>query len=132
MAINKVMLTGNLTKDAELRSTQGGMSVMNFSVAVNERTKNSQTGEWEDRPGFFDCTMFGKRAEAIHRYMAKGAKLAIDGKLRYRKWQDKDGSNRSKVEIVVDEIELMSAREKAEERPQQAVQTGMYDEDIPF
>lgn len=131
MSINKAVVTGNLTRDAELRSTAGGMSVANFSVAVNERMKNSQTGEWEDRPNYLDCTMFGKRAESLAQYLVRGTKVAVEGRLRWSQWE-KDGQKRSKVEIVVDELELMTARDKGEAKPQRAEQRGVYDEDIPF
>ena len=71
MSINRVSISGNLTRDAELRSTAGGTSVLQFSVAVNERRKNSQTGEWEDYPNYIDCTLFGKRAEALQQRLSK-------------------------------------------------------------
>ena len=107
MAINRVNISGNLTRDAELRCTAGGTQVLAFGVAVNDRRRNPQTGEWEDYPNFVDCTMFGNRAEAIARYLAKGSKVAIEGKLRYSSWE-RDGQKRSKLEIVVDEIEFLS------------------------
>ena len=133
MTINKAIISGNLTRDAELRSTAGGMSVAKFSVAVNERMKNNQTGEWEDRPNFLDCTMFGKRAESLAQHLTRGAKVTVEGRLRWSQWEDRNGGGkRSKVEIVVDEIELMSGRDKAEGKPQKAAQQSAYDEDIPF
>lgn len=107
MSINRVNISGNLTRDPELRATQNGMQVLSFGVAVNDRTKNQQTGEWEDRPNFVDCTMFGKRAEALSRILRKGMKVAIEGKLRYSAWE-KDGQKRSKLEVIPDEVELMS------------------------
>ena len=109
MSINRVTITGNLTRDAELKATQGGAQVLRFSVAVNDRRKNQQTGEWEDVPNFVGCVMFGTRAEAISRYLRKGTKVAIEGKLRYSSWE-RDGQKRSKIEVVVDEIEFMSSR----------------------
>ena len=109
MSINRVTITGNLTRDAELKATQGGAQVLRFSVAVNDRRKNQQTGEWEDVPNFVGCVMFGTRAEAISRYLRKGTKVAIEGKLRYSSWE-RDGQKRSKLEVVVDEIEFMSSR----------------------
>lgn len=112
MSINKVIVSGNLTRDPELRNTAGGMAVLGFGVAVNDRVKNQQTGEWEDRPNFIDCAMFGKRAESVQRFLGKGSKVAIEGKLRWSSWE-KDGQKRSKVEVVVDEIELMSQRPDA-------------------
>ena len=110
MSINRVMISGNLTRDPELRSTPGGMAVLNMGVAVNDRRKNQQTGEWEDYPNFIDCAMFGSRAEAISQYLSKGQKVAIEGKLRYRSWESQQGEKRSKVEVVIDEIEFMSSR----------------------
>ena len=110
MSINKVMITGNLTKDAEIRQTKTGTTVLVFGVAVNEKRKNSQTGEWESSPNFFDCTMFGSYAEAIAEYLNKGTKVAICGKLHYSSWE-KDGQKRSKVDIIVENIEFLSPKE---------------------
>mgnify|MGYP002736475053 CR=1 FL=1 len=107
MSINRVNITGNLTRDPELRVTAAGTQVLSFGVAVNDRRRNPQTGEWEDYPNFVDCTMFGTRAEAVSRFLAKGHKVAIEGKLRYSSWE-KDGQRRSKLEVIVDEIEFMS------------------------
>lgn len=111
MSINKVVISGNLTRDAELRSTPSGTSVLNLGVAVNDRRRNSQTGEWEDYANFIDCTMFGRRAESLAQYLTKGTKVAIEGRLHYSSWQDRNtGANRSKVDVTVDEIEFMSSR----------------------
>ena len=107
MGINLVALSGNLTRDAEMRMTMGGSAVASFTVAVSDRRKNSRTGEWEDYPNFVDCIMFGRRAEAVARYLGKGSRVAVEGKLRYSSWE-KDGQRRSKLEVVVDEIEFLS------------------------
>ena len=107
MSINRVNISGNLTRDPELRVTASGTQVLSFGVAVNDRRRNPQTGEWEDYPNFVDCTMFGTRAEAVRRYLSKGSKVAIEGKLRYSSWE-KDGERRSKIGVIVDEIEFMS------------------------
>lgn len=139
MSINRVCISGNLTRDPEMRSTAGGTSVMSFGVAVNERRKNNQTGEWEDYPNFVDCTLFGKRAEALEQYLSKGAKVAIEGRLQYSSWE-KDGQRRSKLGVIVDEMELMSRRdgEQHQAYAHQGHQTApqaheaCYDEDIPF
>ena len=136
MSINRVMISGNMTRDAELRQTAGGMQVLAFGVAVNERVQNRQSGQWEDRANFVDCTMFGKRAEAVAQYLAKGTKVAIEGKLRYSSWE-RDGQKRSKLEVIVDEIEFMSGRQQPpqQQQPQQQRQqppSSVYDEDIPF
>lgn len=136
MSINRAVISGNLTRDPELRTTPGGMSVLALGVAVNDRRKN-QAGEWEDCPNFIDCVMFGARAEAVSRYLSKGSKVAIEGKLRWSQWE-RDGQKRSKVEVVVDEIEFMS-RENAPAdvaparmaRPAQQP-ASIYDENIPF
>lgn len=109
MSINRVMVSGNLTRDPELRQTAGGMSVLSFGIAVNDRRKNSQTGEWEDYPNFLDCTLFGARADGLSRILTKGLKVAIDGKLRWSQWE-RDGQKRSKVEIIVDSLDFMSQR----------------------
>ena len=139
MSINRVNISGNLTRDPELRQTASGSAILNVGVAVNDRRKNQQTGEWEDVPNFVDCVMFGTRAEGIARYLAKGTKVAIEGKLRYSTWQAQDGSKRSKLEVIVDEIEFMSranGQQQAGTRKPAAAPAqpaaDVYDEDIPF
>lgn len=127
MSINRVMITGNCTRDGELRRTSGGVAVLNISVAVNDRRKNPQTGEWEDYANYIDCTMFGTRAEKLTEYIKKGTKVAVDGKLHYSSWESKEGQKRSKLDVTVDSIEFMSRRD---DEPQ--VDTSLYDEDIPF
>lgn len=109
MSINRVIISGNLTRDPELRSTASGLPVLGFGVAVNDRRRNQTTGEWEDYPNFIDCTMFGARAESLSRYLTKGTKVAIEGKLRWSQWE-RDGQKRSKIEVIVDELEFMSSR----------------------
>jgi len=111
MSLNSVILSGNLTRGAELRTTTSGSAILRMSVAVNERHKNQQTGQWEDRPNFIDCVMFGARAEKLAGYLSKGTKVAIVGKLRYSAWE-KDGQRRSKVEVVIDDLEFMSYRKE--------------------
>ena len=109
MSINRAVISGRLTRDPELRRTQSGMAVLSLGVAVNDRRRNQQTGEWEEYTNFIDCTMFGNRAESVSNYLTKGAKVAIEGKLRWSQWE-RDGQKRSKVEVIVDEIEFMSSR----------------------
>ena len=116
MSINKVVLTGNLTRDPELRSLPSGTSVLGFGIAVNERRKNQQTGQWEERPNYFDCNMFGTRAEAVSKFLTKGTKVAIEGRLQWRQWE-KDGQTRSKVDIIVNEIEFLSPRDGSSSAP---------------
>lgn len=154
MSINRVIISGNLTSDPELRSTAGGLAVLGFGVAVNDRRKNQQTGEWEDYPNFIDCTMFGARAEALSRYLNKGTKVSIEGKLRWSQWE-REGQKRSKIEVIVDELEFMSSRGDSSSygggmgggysapapaapayapapAPVVDASSSVYDEDIPF
>lgn len=138
MSINKYVCTGHLTRDPELRRTQGGMAILSFGVAVNDRRKNQQTGEWEDYANFIDCAMFGNRAESVSNYLSKGAKVAIEGKLRYSTWE-RDGQKRSKLEVIVEEIEFMSREIGSKPQNQQQptnepieVESSVYDDDIPF
>lgn len=151
MSINRVTISGNLTRDAELRQTASGMAVLGFSVAVNDRVKG-EDGQWADRPNFIDCSMFGTRAEKIAPYLSKGTKVTIAGKLRWSQWE-RDGQKRSKIEVIVDEIEFMTSRNDApsqataqpvrQQAPYQPQMGGMpqavgpvtgtiYDDDIPF
>ena len=130
MSINRVNISGNLTRDPELRQTQGGMAILSLGVAVNDRRKNQQTGEWEDVPNFVDCVVFGTRAEKLAQFLAKGSKVAIEGKLRWSQWE-RDGAKRSKLEVIVDEIEFMSRGQQGQ-RQQQTASADLYDENIPF
>lgn len=132
MSINRVVVSGNLTRDPELRATPGGTQVLGFGVAVNDRRRNQQTGEWEDYPNFIDCTMFGNRAEALSRILRKGMKVAIEGKLRYSSWEDKNGGGRrSKVEIIPDEVVLMSQNPNGQQAPQQYAPQGYQQQYTP-
>ena len=126
MSINKVIITGNLTREPELRRTQGGMAILTFGVAVNDRRRDQQTGEWEDYANFVDCTMFGNRAESLSNHLSKGTKVAIEGKLRWSQWE-REGQKRSKLEVIVDELEFMSSRDR-----QLDAQADTYDDDCPF
>lgn len=115
MGINKVFLSGNLTRDPELRATASGTQVLEFGLAVNERVRNQQTDVWEERANFFSCIVFGRRAEALSRYLVKGAKVSIEGSLRHSVWE-RDGAKRSKVEVIVSELEFMSSSAATGER----------------
>ena len=149
MSINRVNISGNLTRDPELRATPNGQQVLTFGVAVNDRMRNQQTGEWEDVPNYVDCVVFGSRAEALSKFLSKGSKVAIEGRLRYSSWETKDGQHRSKLEVSVDEIEFMSSKQTsstpkpsappASPAPKPAAPpvpstppADVYDEDIPF
>lgn len=147
MSINRVNITGNLTRDPELRATAGGTQILSFGVAVNDRRKNPQTGAWEDVPNFVDCIVFGQRAEAVSRFISKGSKVAIEGKLRFSSWETKEGDRRSKLEVIVDEIDFMSRQGQQVTSPAaeaakvadtpaygapRAPEPEFYDADIPF
>lgn len=86
MAINRVTIMGNLTRDAELRKKGDATSVLTFGLAINEKKKDSETGEYVDAPVFVDCALFGARAEALAPYLTKGKKVSVDGRLRYHSW----------------------------------------------
>lgn len=127
MGINRAFLSGNLTNDAQLRSTQSGMAILEFGLAVNDRHKNQQTGEWEERPNYFNCKIFGRRGEALSNILAKGMPVSIEGHLQWSSWEDKNtGQRRSKIEVVVDELVLMSQRQgnapQSAPQPQYAAQ----------
>jgi len=102
--INHVVLVGRLTRDAELKSIASGQAVCKFSIAVNRSKKNGE--QWEDEPNFFDVVLWGRRGEVLHQYLNKGKMVGVDGELRQDRWQQ-DGQNRSKVEIVANNIQLL-------------------------
>ena len=104
--MNHVVVSGNLTRSPELRQTPSGTSILNFGIAVNDRRKNGQTGEWEDIAHFVDCIVFGKRADSLAKILHKGSKVYVDGRLSQSRWEDKQGNKRSKIEIVANDVEL--------------------------
>ena len=129
--MNRVCISGNLTRDPELRATAGGMAVLAFGVAVNDRRKNSVTGEWEDAPNFVDVTVFGKRAESLADMLKKGMKVTIDGKLRWSSWETQDGGKRSKLEVIADDIDL-PPRQQTTGATFESVAADLGAEEIPF
>lgn len=124
--MNRVEITGNLTRDPELKLTTKGNTILSFSVAVNERQRNA-SGEWEDYPNYVDCVMFGNRAEVVSRFLAKGSKVVVEGRLHQSRWE-KDGQRRSKLEVYVDNVEWMSPKKQAEI----VYDNGLSDTPIPF
>ncbi len=137
MAINSVSLTGNLTRDAELKTIQENFSAIEFSIAVNDRTRN-QNGEWEDYPNYFNCVLYGKRAESLHPYLKKGLKLAVDGKLSQQRWRDANGENRSRIRVIVSELDFMAKKQTSQQPQQQPftasapAQENFSNTDLPF
>jgi len=111
--INRVVLVGNLTRDPELRHTPAGTPVCSLRVAVNTRRKD-ESGEWVDKPNYFDVTVWGQQGENCAQYLAKGRPVAIDGRLEWREWEAQDGSKRQAVEIVADSVQFLGGRQEAE------------------
>lgn len=145
-SINRVVLVGNLTHDPELRALPSGTSVCQLRIAVNDRIKDRNTGEWTDYANYFDVSVFGQQGDNCAQYLSRGRQVAIDGRLRFRQWETQDGQKRSKVEVVADSVQFIGPREGgggAQQRPQQAGgpafnDTGLdvpeedFDSDIPF
>lgn len=107
--INKVVLVGRLTRDAEQSYTQSGYALLKFSIAVNRNRK--QGDQWVEEASFFDVTVFGRQGEAIANYMTKGKQVAVEGQLRQDRWEAQDGSKRSKVTIDANNIQLLGGRD---------------------
>lgn len=145
--VNVVVITGNLTRDPELRHTGAGTAVCDMRVAVNSRRKNGQSGEWEDKPNFFDVTVWGNRGENCCKYLAKGKPVAVEGRLDWSEWEAKDGSGkRQRVQIVANHVQFLGtgngakAGDSPEAEAPAASETeefamagaGGADDDIPF
>jgi len=109
--INRVVLVGNLTKDPELRHTPSGTAVCKLRLAVNTRQKDGQTGEWGDKPNYFDVTVWGNQGESCAQYLAKGRPVGVDGRLDWREWDAQDGTKRQAVEIIADSVQFLGSRQ---------------------
>jgi single-strand DNA-binding protein len=110
--INVAVITGNLTKDPELRHTGGGTAVCELRVAVNSSRKNGQTGEWEDKANYFDVVVWGAQGENCANYLSKGRPVAVEGRLDWSEWEAKDGSGkRQKVQIVAKSVQFLGSRD---------------------
>jgi single-strand DNA-binding protein len=141
--INRVVLTGNLTADPELRSTPGGATMARLRLAVNTRRRNPSSGAWEEKPNYFDVTVWGAQAENCKTYLSKGRPVAVDGRLEWREFEAKDGSKRQAVEIIAESVQFLGG---AAERPIRSSEGGSgvpgqpvdqpvgpaLDDDIPF
>jgi single-strand DNA-binding protein len=112
MSINRVVISGNLTRDPEVRMA-GTQPLCAMGVAVNDRRKNNETDQWEDVPNFFDVIMWGARGEYWARNLTKGSKVVVSGRLKWSSWTTPEGQKRSKVEIVADDIESLNPRSGA-------------------
>ena len=107
--INRVVLVGNLTRDPELRHTPSGTPVCSLRVAVNTRRKD-ESGQWVDKPNYFDVTAWGQQGENCAQYLAKGRPVAVDGRLEWREWEAQDGSKRQAVEVIADTVQFLGSR----------------------
>lgn len=132
--INTTTIAGNLTRDIELRSTASGFTIGFMTVAVNDRIKNKQTGEYEDKPYFFDAKLLGTRAEKLAQYLTKGTKVTVQGKLVQERWEDNAGNRRSRVCILVDDLDFTprSAAGREDAAPAEAIDDVLAEEEIPF
>jgi single-strand DNA-binding protein len=140
--INSVVLVGNLTKDPELRHTPSGMAVCSLRLAVNTRRKDQATGEWGEKPNFFDITVWGQQGENCAQYLAKGRQVGVQGRLEWREWEAQDGTKRQAVEVVADTVQFLGSRGEGEAgqfvpagaRASQAddFPPSAADDDIPF
>jgi len=110
-SVNVVVLVGNLTRDPELRATTGGTSVCRLGLAVNERTKDPTTGEWGERPNYFDIDVFGGMGESCAQYLTKGRQVAVEGRLRWRSWETQEGQKRSAVSVVANTVQFIGPRD---------------------
>ncbi len=111
--INRVVMTGNLTADPELRSLPSGTSVCKLRIACNTRRKDGASGEWVDKPNYFDVTVWGAQGENAARYLSKGRPVAIDGRLEWREWEAQDGTKRQATDIIADSVQFLGSREDA-------------------
>jgi single-strand DNA-binding protein len=110
-SVNVVVLVGNLTRDPELRAIPSGTSVCRLGLAVNERTKDPATGEWGERPNYFDIDVFGAQGENCAKYLAKGRQVAVEGRLRWRSWETQEGQKRSAVSVVANSVQFIGPRD---------------------
>jgi single-strand DNA-binding protein len=111
--INRVVMTGNLTADPELRSTPSGMSVCSLRIACNTRRKDGASGEWVDKPNYFNVTVWGAQGENAARFLSKGRPVAIDGRLEWREWEAQDGTKRQATDIIADSVQFLGSRDDA-------------------
>ena len=140
--LNHVTIVGNLTKDPELRHTPGGTAVCQMRVASNTRRKDSATGEWGDKPNYFDVIVWGNQGENAAKWLSKGKKVGISGRLDWREWETKEGSKRQTVEIVAEQVQFLSPRENGgsgssggdyrSTAGEEESFAGASDDDIPF
>ena len=142
--INRVTLVGNLTRDPELRHTPSGTAVCKLRIAVNTRQKDGATGEWGEKPNYFDVTVWGGQGESCSQYLSRGRQIGVDGRLDWREWEAQDGTKRQAIEIIADTIQFLGSRQdnnggdQSQYVPSGAVEADKSDfekssdDDIPF
>jgi single-strand DNA-binding protein len=137
--INKVILVGNLGADPETRYMPSGSAVTNLRIATSETWKDKQSGEQQERTEWHRVAMFGRLAEIASEYLRKGSQVYVEGSLRTRKWQDKDGNDRWTTEIIANEMQMLGGRADASaparSAPAAVAEAGApdeFDDDIPF
>ena len=142
-SINRVVIVGNLTRDPELRHTPSGTAVCNLRLAVNTRRKD-ETGQWVDKPNYFDITVWGNQGERCAQFLAKGRPVAVDGRLEWREWETPEGNKRQAVDVVADTVQFLGSRGDGEgggagyipadasATPAGDFPTSPTDDDIPF
>jgi single-strand DNA-binding protein len=113
--INRVVLVGNLTRDPELRSTANGTSVCRMRIACSTARRNKETGELDERPNYFDVSVFGASGEACARFLVKGRPVAVDGRLEWHDWTTLEGEQRQAVGIAADSVQFLAARQRGEQ-----------------
>ena len=135
MTINFATVSGNLTRDCDERRTKNGMTIVSFTVAVNERRKNNQTGEYDDYTNYIGCAVFGKYADSLAPSLVKGTRVTVAGALRYSQWE-KDGEKKSKLEIIANSVEVPKIKQSKPSNnfsvPQFEEVTVYESADIPF
>jgi single-strand DNA-binding protein len=140
--LNRVVLVGNLTRDPELRNTPSGTAVCSLRIAVNTRRKDS-TGQWTEKPNYFDITVWGNQGENCAQYLSKGRPVGVDGRLEWREWEAQDGSKRQAVEVIADTVQFLGGRTEGDGSPQYVPASATAqanadfgpsaaDDDIPF
>ena len=129
--INSVVLVGNLTRDPELRHTPSGMAVCSLRLAVNTRRKDQATGEWGEKPNYFDITVWGQQGENCAQYLAKGRQVGVQGRLEWREWEAQDGTKRQAVEVVADSVQFLGTRGEGEGQFVPAGATASQSADFP-
>jgi len=107
--INRVTLVGRLTRDPELKHLPSGSAVLEMGLAVNGR-KQDASGQWVDKPNFFDVKVFGNQAEMLSQHLAKGRRIGVDGRLDWSSWESQDGGKRSKVEVIAQSVQFLDSR----------------------